>query len=46
MFNDDKLSINELKKFKGLNKLKEKEAEQIIESLYKLAMINMNIKNN
>lgn len=42
MFNENKLSTNELKKFKGLENLKEKEAEQIIESLYKLAMIGIN----
>ena len=41
MFNDNKLSVNELRKFKNLENIKEKEAEQIIESLYKLAMVSI-----
>ncbi|WP_269221884.1 hypothetical protein [Flavobacterium sp. IMCC34518] len=50
MYNDGlnedntKLTIEELRKFKGFEEISESEAKEIIESLFQLAIIGYNIK--
>ena len=40
-----KLTISELKKYEGLEKISDEEAQEIIDGLYKLAMIGKEIIN-
>lgn len=50
MYNDGlneentRLTIEELRKFRGFEEISESEAKEIIESLYQLAIIGYNIK--
>ena len=50
MYNDGlneentRLTIEELRKFRGFEQISESEAKEIIESLYQLAIIGYNIK--
>ncbi|OIQ21181.1 hypothetical protein [Lacinutrix sp. MedPE-SW] len=44
--NANKLTIEELRKYDGLKKLSDEEAIEIIDGLYKLAMINVEFYNN
>lgn len=44
--NANKLTIEELRKYDGLKKFSDEEAIEIIDGLYKLAMINVEFYNN
>lgn len=44
--NANKLTIEELRQYNGLEKISEEEALEIIDGLYKLAMINVEFYNN